>query len=420
MLHNRKSIWPAILGNAHEWYDFALYGYFSPIIAHLFFPTGNKTTSLILTFAVFATGFIFRPFGAMIFGHIGDKFGRKRALMFTTLLMAFPTTLMGLLPSYQHIGLAAPILLVVLRLLQGMAVSGELSGASAYLIEHAKPNRRGLAGSLIMSSVYIGQLLGSLIGLLVSWFFAPSVLHAWGWRIPFLFSFIFGVVIFVLRLYSPETPKFESNRKQAEIHAEPIKITFQQHFASIIKIIGFICIAAVAGYILVGFLPTYLVEHMGFTLNDALLLNTVGMVVVMLLIPVVGWLSDKYGRKTFLIAGTLGFITMAYPVFWLFSKQSMALAIVGEVFYAINMAFINGVTTTTMAEMFPTNVRQSGTGIAFNISLALFGGTAPLVSELLVGSFNSHYAAAGYLIACAIFSLPFLLSLKDVYLAKLR
>ena len=420
MLHHKNSIWPAILGNAHEWYDFALYGYFSPIIAHLFFPTGNDATSLLLTFAVFATGFVFRPFGAMIFGHIGDRFGRKRALMITTILMALPTTAMGLLPSYQHIGLAAPLILVLLRLLQGVAVSGELSGAAAYLIEHAKPNRRGLAGSLIMSSVYIGQLLGSLIGLLVSWWFSQNALHAYGWRIPFYLSLLFGTAIFILRIYSPETPQFAASKLANDIHAAPLKITFQKHFSSLIRIVGFICIAAVAGYILVGFLPTFLVEKMNFTLSQALLLNTVGMIVVMLAIPCVGILSDRLGRKPFLIGGTTAFIVIAYPVFWLFAQHSLILAFVGEVIYALVMACINGVTTTLMAEMFPTNVRQSGTGVAFNISLALFGGTAPLVCQSLVNVMHTHFAAADYLIACALFSLPFMLTLHDRYRQALR
>jgi MFS family permease len=419
MLHNRNSIWSAILGNAYEWYDFALYGYFSPIIAHLFFPSGNRTTSLILTFAVFATGFLFRPFGAIIFGHIGDRFGRKRALMFSTLLMALPTTLMGVLPTYQQIGLLAPIMLVILRLLQGMAVSGELSGAAAYLIEHARYDKRGLAGSLVMSSVYAGQLLGSLVGLIVSWSFAPEILHAWGWRIPFLFSLLLGLFIFILRIYSPETPKFKTNRRVEKVCVAPIKITFQKYRRNVITIIGFICVAAVSGYILIGFLPAYFVEHMHFSLHEALLLNTVGMTVVMTVTPLIGFWSDRVGRKTFLVAGTLGFIVSAYPMFWLFAQQSLPLAMIGEIFYAINLACLNGSTTATMAEMFPTNVRQSGTGIAFNISLAIFGGTAPLVAEYAVDLFNTYYAAAGYLVACAIFSLLFIGSLKDRYQATL-
>lgn len=414
-----KSILPAILGNANEWYDFALYGYFSPIIAHLFFPTGNQGSSLLLTFAVFATGFVVRPLGAMLFGHIGDSIGRRKALIITTLLMALPTTCIGLLPSYNQIGLAAPLLLILLRLLQGLAVSGELSGASAFIIEHSQPHKRGFSGSMIMSSVYSGQLLGSVIGLIVSLSMSQLQLADWGWRIPFLLSLVFAFFILLLRLRSKETPKFENQKKTGQLHQAPLKATFSQHPKSIVQIVGFICIAAVSGYILIGFLPTFLVAKMGFSLRQALSLNTLGMVVVMLLVPIVGYLSDKFGRKPFLIIGTLGFIIFAYPIFWLFSQGSFAYALIGEIIYCIAISCINGVTTVTMAEMFPTNVRQSGTGIGFNISLALFGGTAPLAAQFLVTLFHTHYAAAFYLIVCALISLPFILKLRETYRANL-
>ncbi len=412
---HRKSILPAILGNTNEWYDFALYGYFSPIFAQLFFPTGNPVTSLLLTFAVFATGFVIRPLGAMLFGHIGDRFGRRRALLTTTALMALPTTLIGLLPSYATIGIAAPLLLVILRLLQGLAVSGELSGASAYVIEYAPDNRRGLYASLVMSSVYIGQLLGSALGLLVSWCFTHQQLVGGGWRIPFLLSFVFGIIILCIRLRSKETPKFAAKRAANEIHHAPVKVTFHQYLSSVIQIVGFICIAAVAGYILIGFLPTFLVTRMHFSLSQALLLNTIGMILVMIFIPLVGHLSDKFGRKPFLIAGGLGFLIFAWPIFWLFSQASFSFALMGEIIYCFCMALINGVTTVTMAEMFPTYIRQSGTGIGFNISLALFGGTAPLVAEFSVNLLGTYYAAAIYLMLCALISLPFMWRLRSTH-----
>tara|TARA_R110000868_G_scaffold410505_1_gene698747 strand:- start:34329 stop:35585 length:1257 start_codon:yes stop_codon:yes gene_type:complete len=416
----KKSILPAILGNANEWYDFALYGYFSPIFAQLFFPKSEHSIALLLTFAIFATGFIVRPIGAMIFGHIGDRLGRRKALLITTVLMALPTACIGLLPTYQSVGILAPLLLVLLRLIQGLAVSGELSGASAYIIEHAKPKRRGLAGSLIMASVYSGQLIGSAIGMTISWLVTQQQLMAWGWRIPFFLSLVFGIGILWLRLRSDETPKFEEHRENKQLHDAPVKVALSQHIKSITQIVGFICIAAVSGYILIGFLPTFLTLNHGFSLHTALALNTIGMVVVMLLIPVVGYLSDHFGRKLFLLIGTIGFILLAYPMFYLFSQHSFGLALIAEIIYCVCIACINGVTTVTMAEMFPTDVRQTGTGIGFNVSLAVFGGTAPLVAQFLINLFHTHFAASYYLILCGLISLPFIIKLSASHQQPLR
>ncbi|MBN2689017.1 MAG: MFS transporter [Gammaproteobacteria bacterium] len=399
----------ATLGNAVEWYDFSLYAFLAPIIAKNFFPTHNSEKSLLLTFGVFALGFLARPIGAVLFGHIGDKFGRRLALLLTTCCMTLATIALGLLPTYQSVGVLAPILLLLVRLFQGLTVSGELSGSSTFLLEHAHRRHWGFAGSLITASVYAGQLLGAIVGFTLTSLISKAMLVNWAWRLPFLLAVILGVVVFVLRWRSTETPSFEKEQRASHLANAPVSEAFRHYKLGMVHIFGILIIAAVAGYMLVGFLPSFLIVQMGFSYHFAFLVTLFGQFLVLISLPIVGSLSDAFGRRIFLLIGTIGFIVLSIPIFWLFSSYWLSLVLFAEMLFALLMACINGVVTVTMAEMFPTVVRYTGIGIAYNIALAVFGSTAPLIAEYVVNYFHSQYAVSLYLGICGILSLPFIM-----------
>ncbi len=389
-----------LFGNALEWYDFILYANFAPIIAALFFPTKNQLTSILLTFIVFATGFSVRPFGALIFGYIGDHFGRLRALIISIYVITLPTFLIGLLPTYDKIGIAAPLLLTCLRLFQGLAVSGELNSSSTFLVEHAPQNRRGLAGCLVMGTAFLGILIGAGIAALVTFTLSQTALHTWGWRLPFLFGGILGVIGIIMRLRSIETPLFTvSNNKMSSI-----LLVITKYPKQLILSIFITCIMAVGNYIFIAYIVTLLVKTQGFALKDALLINIISMSVMVIMFPIMGLLSDHFGRKPIFKMGLVGFILFSVPIFWLISQKQFYLALLGDIALCLTLVPIAALIPTIIAELFPTEIRNTGTALGYNICLALFGGTAPLIALSLIAYTKNNLAPAGILIICTIIS----------------
>ncbi len=405
----------SISGNALEWYDFALYGYFASIIAKLFFPLQSEFASLMVTFGVFASGFIVRPVGGAIFGHIGDKYGRRSALIISIALITIPTALIGLLPTYQTIGLAAPIILTMLRLLQGIAVSGELTGSGAFLVESAPNKKRGLYGSLIMCSTYVGLLIGSGIGGLITIAFSQIQIESFAWRIPFLVSFIFGLAAFLLRLKCEESQMFIRAERQNNLLQSPIKTTFVDYLPQSILIFLLSSSLAVAIYLLSGYLPTYFASQIGMSLKESMFVSFIGLVALSLLVPMMGLLSDKISRKFILGFGAFGFVVFPYWIFKIASIGTLTSSISAEILIAIFLAPIAGTLMALLSETFPTNVRYTGISIAYNASMTVFGGTTPLIAIYLVKSFNSSVAPAYYLITCGVLSLMALFLIKPKY-----
>lgn len=405
----------SISGNALEWYDFALYGYFASIIAKLFFPLQSEFASLMVTFGVFASGFIVRPVGGAIFGHIGDKYGRRSALIISIALITIPTALIGLLPTYQTIGLAAPIILTMLRLLQGIAVSGELTGSGAFLVESAPNKKRGLYGSLIMCSTYVGLLIGSGIGGLITIAFSQIQIESFAWRIPFLASFIFGLAAFLLRLKCEESQMFIRAERQNNLLQSPIKTTFVDYLPQSILIFLLSSSLAVAIYLLSGYLPTYFASQIGMSLKESMFVSFIGLVALSLLVPMMGLLSDKISRKSILGFGAFGFVVFPYWIFKIASIGTLTSSISAEILIAIFLAPIAGTLMALLSETFPTNVRYTGISIAYNASMTVFGGTTPLIAIYLVKSFNSSVAPAYYLITCGVLSLMALFLIKPKY-----
>ncbi len=417
MSFTKKTVFAGLFGNALEWYDFILYANFAPIIANLFFPVKNPIVSILLTFAVFATGFLVRPLGALLFGYIGDHLGRRVALLTSICLITIPTILIGFIPTYNTVGLAAPMMLIVLRVLQGIAVSGELTSASTFLVEHAPEHRRGFAGCLVMSTAFLGILVGAIISSLASTYLSSTALSDWGWRATFWFGGILGILGIFIRLKSSESPKFLETSKEAS--KTPFKYVFLHFRKELFLSVALTGVMGLGNYILIAYVVTFLVKFQGFSLKDANIINLISLLFLTLLLPVMGILSDLFGRKPVFKAGVMGFVIFSLPIFWLLSQKQFGLALCADLLLCLVLAPVCASIPTLLAELFPTTIRNTGAAIGYNVALAIFGGTAPLFCISLVQITGSNLAPAAYLILCALLSVFALGFIKESYKSAL-
>ena len=405
---------PGIIGNILEWYDFSLYGYFAPVIARLFFPTSNQLLSLLSTFGVFAIGFLMRPLGAIIFGYFGDKIGRKKTLAFAVILMAIPTTLIGLLPTHQEIGITAGVLLTLCRLLQGLAVGGEFSGSIVYITEHAPNDRRGMYGSWAMFSAFTGLLIGSGVSALAS-LLSPHALNTWGWRVPFLMGLILGFVGLYLRLHMPETPNFLSIKNKHEILNNPTTRAFKSFIFPMILMMGLVFLPAMSFYLLFVYLSSYMTDFLHVPMRVALTVNTISMIGIIIIMPWIGLLSDKIGRKPVLYSGALGFIILSYPLFLLLQHATFISILFAQTCFALLVCLTYASIPATLVELVPTAIRYTAMSFPYNLSNAIFGGTAPLVATYIISKTNNPLSPCFYLIFAGIVMLCCVFILKESY-----
>jgi MHS family proline/betaine transporter-like MFS transporter len=292
-----------VVGNALEWYDFALFGYFAPVIGTLFFPSDDATASTIKAFGVFAAGYLMRPLGGIIFGHLGDRLGRKRALEVSVIMMALPTTAIGLVPTHAAIGIAAPVILILLRLVQGVSVGGEFVGSVSFVTEIAPPERRGFLGSLALTSSNTGIMLGSAVATVAHGLLGEATLDAWAWRIPFLLGMVIGLFGLWLRTGLTETPPFEQIRQAGKIHRNPVMDVVRTMPGSVVRLAVVLFFFAGGFYALFVWWPIYLTKMLKPSVPHALLVNTIAICVLIALEPVAGWLSDIIGHQKVLAAG---------------------------------------------------------------------------------------------------------------------
>lgn len=411
----KKVVLAGAIGNALEWYDFTIYAFFVPIIAAQFFPNKDPFVSLLATFGVFAVGFLVRPLGAVLFGYIGDHAGRKKALVLSMIMMSFPTFLIGILPNYHSIGLMAPLLLIGLRIVQGLAVSGELTTATVFLIEHADLNKRGIAGSLAMTGALFGMVLSATFATVMSELVNNVDLASWGWRIPFLLGGLVGIIGVVIRLRSIDPTEFE--QAHADTKHQAHSKTVLKHISSLSynKLFVGICftsIMGIANYFLIAYFNTFLIENQGLPFGSVMVINTIAIALQGLVTLLMGRLSDKLGRKRVLGGGIISLMVLIYPIFWLLTQHDIYFALLGELLFALAAGALTGVTPTMLAELFDTYHRNMGISISYNVSLALFGGTAPLVAISLVAGTHNVFSPAWYLIGCASIALLALFTLK--------
>lgn len=401
------------VGNILEWYDFALYGFMASILSGLFFPTGDSLVSLIATYGVFAVGFIMRPLGSVLFGWLGDTLGRSRTLLLSVAMMAIPTLLLGLLPTYAAIGIAAPVLLVVVRMVQGLSVGGEFSTSVTYLVETAPPEQRGFAGSWANIGSLMGMLLGSGAASLALNLLSPADLEAWGWRLPFLLGGILGTIALLMRRGLPESPHFQ-RYEQARCPNSPMAQAFVCNRTEMAQGTLFAASYGALFYLALVYLPTWISETTAISLSTSMEINTLTLALLIPVIPLAGWISDRHvRRKAFLIAalallGSGGIVL----ILWM-QTGSLRAVTIGQIGLGLVLAVPMGVAPALFTELFPETDRLTGYSIVFNVGLGIVGGLTPLLASWLILETGAELAPLGILVTSAVIGIAGLVWMKD-------
>ncbi|MDN3438334.1 MFS transporter [Planococcus sp. APC 3900] len=412
----RKVLTASLVGSSIEWFDYFLYGTMAALVFNqLFFVNEDPTVGLMLAYASFALSFFIRPFGGIIFSHIGDRIGRKKTLVITLSLMGFATFAMGLLPTYQAIGVAAPILLISLRLIQGLGIGGEWGGALLLATEYAPPERRGFFGSIPQMGVTIGMVMGTL-ALYIMTLLPEAAFMSWGWRVPFILSAFLVIFGLWIRKGIDETPEFKAVQASGEIPKVPIVETLKYHWREVLIAIGAKVVETAPFYIFGTFVVSYATTNLEFSRTATLAAVMIATVITTILIPIMGALSDRVGRKKMYITGSVAMALFAFPYFWLLQQGSIALLIIATIIgLGIIWAPITAVLGTMFSEIFDAKVRYTGVTLGYQIGAALAGGTAPLVATFLLATFdNSYVPVALYIILTAVISLLSIWAVKDL------
>ena len=413
----RRAATASFMGNFVEWFDYAAYGYLAAVIAVVFFPATDKTTGLLAAFAVFAISFIVRPIGGIVWGHIGDRYGRRNALSLSILIMSGSTFCIAFLPTYAQVGMLAPLLLLLIRLVQGFSASGEYAGAAAFLAEYAPDRKRGFYTCLVPASTAAGLLFGSLFAAGLYSQLDSEQLHSWGWRLPFLLAAPLGLIGRYIRLHLEDTPKFREMEKalehKATKHRAPIGELLGVYRKRVLVAIGVTCLNAVAFYLILSYMPTYLSTEMGMTETDSFLASTVSLATYIGFIFLMGMLSDRFGRKTMLIAASLLFLAITVPLFSALEGQTFAFILLIQIAFGLMLAMNDGTLPCFLAEVFPTHVRYSGFAFSFNTANALFGGTAPFIATWLISQTGDKLAPAWMLVGAAGVALLAMLCIRE-------
>lgn len=408
----KKVIISGMVGNALEWYDYALYAQFSHIIGQKFFPENEFTE--ILTFAVFAAGFIVRPLGGIVFGYIGDRMGRRLALALGILLMAIPTAGIGLLPSYEIIGLSAPIILTAIRLIQGLSIGGEFSGCIAYIVEHSPDERRGLAGSSSFVSMCLGMLMGLIVAQGFTYFLSEESLTSWGWRIPFIFGLFIGLVGLYIRSHLSESPIYLKAKASGALSRTPLRDIVTKYWRETLIAIAIYINVSAPFHTITVFVKQYML-NLGYGQLECALTCGVILITLSIAFPVSAYISDKIGRKPVIVTASIALVLLIYPIFLALHSMDSTLAILSQLLFSAIVGAYMGPVPTLLVELFPTEVRFTGVAISYNLSAAIFGGTAPMVGAALYKITGEQISLAYYLTALAFFCLCTLYFYKETY-----
>jgi len=416
----KRPIISSLICNTFEWYDFALYGQFSYLIGKLFFAGGNQSTQMIAAFSVFCAGYLTRPIGGITFGIIGDKYGRSKALTISIFLMALPTTCIGLLPTYAQIGITAPILLTIIRLMQGLSMGG-MNGAFIFVLEHSPQNKRGLYGSLTFITTCLGILLGSIMAAIFSNILPSEQFESWGWRIPFFFSIFMGICGYFMRKNLVEAEIYLKAKLASSIQ-NPIRIVAESYKVKILIAMGIYITMAIPFFILAIFINNFMSSVLHFPYKHALLINLLNILIITCIVPIAGKFSDIIGRKKIMIVASLLMMILIYPIMHGINNTDLYLSAAHQFTFALLIGIYCGPLYANLAEIFPTMIRYTSLGIAMNICATLMGSMVPVIGSWLVkhhgaGSTMSYLAL--YVIFCNITSLVSLNVSKDMSRAKL-
>ncbi len=395
-----------VIGNALDWYDFVLYGYLAGTIGELFFPSTSSWTSLLSSLAVFGSAFIVRPFGGIALAHLADQWGRKSILVFAIGLMTVGTAMIAFAPPYAVIGVAAPATIVLSRLLQGFSAGGEFASATAFLVEHAPPHRRGLYGAWQFSGQGMAILLSGIAASMAAHALAPAQFAAWGWRIPFMLGLVIGPIGYYMRMKLEEPPVFLDDRAHRRADHMPLARVLAEHKSRLLVGLGLVISGSASLYVLFVFMPTYAVRVLDLDLRAAFAAPVVAGLTVAVFCPLMGHLSDLVGRKSLLIASLIGLLVVPYPCFvWLGHERAVVPLAVVEFAFGLLFSIGGGPFNAALAEMFPVGQRATGMAIAYNIGVALFGGFAPFTVAWLIARTGDPLAPVYYVAICTVIGL---------------
>ena len=387
------------IGSVLEWYDFAIFGFLAPFMGPLFFPDADPVVALIQTYGVFAAGYLMRPLGGVVFGYIADRLGRARALRWSIIMMAGPTVMVGVLPTYETIGVMAAALLILLRLIQGVSAGGELIASITFLVEGAPNHRRGLHGSWALFGAVGGILLGSAVVTTTEAVISAEAMAHYGWRIPFLLSIAIFVFGRWLRRALADEP-IATERKQET----PLRQVLTRHPIDVLHLMCCMLLYASGFYTLFVWMPTYQSKVIPNPVDHAMELNTLSMVALVLLLPIGGLMGDRFGFRRMMLWGIGITGLLVYPLFFWIDTGSFVGALVSGLIFALAISWVQGPMPAMLVHIFPPDIRNTGVGIAYNLAVALFGGTAPMVCTWLINFSGDIAAPAYYLLVLAVIS----------------
>lgn len=404
-MNKKKLILIGGTANTFEWYDYALFGHFAPVIGMKFFPDTDQNVVILQAFLVFAIGYLVRPLGGIFFGVIGDKFGRKTALSAAVMCMAVPTAFMGIIPTYETCGITSTILVIIVRMMQGLSMGGALTGSVSYIIEHADRKHRGLLGSISMSSICLGILLGSLVSYGVKKMFSPEDFDLWGWRVPFIIGIAVLFIGIYIKNHTNETPLFEESKIRGEVAISPLKTALQNHWSDMLISIFINATGSVIFYFEAIYLISYLKFNRGFPESDVNFLINLCYVIMIFVTVLAGKLSDKISRKKIFVSNII-FIVISTPfLLYIFENAGFGLVIVAQIIVAISAAFYIGPEPALQAELYPTALRNTALSVSYNTATSIFGGTAPYIIESIVQNTGTIISSVYYIVTVSILSL---------------
>lgn len=401
----RRAVIACGIGQVFEIYDFVIYGLMAGALAKAFFPSEDPIAGLLSTFATFAVGFVMRPVGAVVIGAYGDRHGRRAALVVTIGLMAAATGVIGLIPSYNTLGLTAPILLVLCRMAQGFSTGGEWGGAAAFLVEYAPTERRGRISSYQQAATAVGLLAATLVSFILTSVMDAATFSDWGWRLPFLIGFVLGPVGWYLRNKVEETPAFERTVAKQEVSRSPLRRSLTEYPGPVLAAFGVSIIGCVLNYVFFIFVPSFAQQQLQIPASATFLSTLIGGVIYLVLTPVTGRLSDRIGRKPLFFAASAASVVLAYPLFQMMvSMHSVTGLILTQAAASVILTLYTGPICAVLSEQFPTNIRYTALSVSYGFAVAIFGGFAPLISTGLIKLTGDPVAPAYYLIFAGVLS----------------
>ncbi|WP_020500816.1 MFS transporter [Sciscionella marina] len=407
----RKVLLGALAGHTIEWYDFGLYGLLAVHMGERFFPSGDPVASNLSAFAVFGVAFVARPLGGAILGPIGDRLGRRTALVVSLVVMAFSTALVGVLPSYGAIGIWAPIVLVLVRLLSGMSAGGETPSAYAYVSEYAPARRRALFTSLLSGGSAVGALLGTLVVFVIQLSMPGDVFQSWGWRIPFLIALPLGAMGLYIRWRIEESPVFTELRAAGNVSRSPLRESLTRDWRMLLQAIGIAAVIFVSYFVLLSYLPSYL-AGLGLTPRTVSTINIVTVVSTLVFFPLVGVLADVIGKKTVLVGAAIYLVVLSWPIFWLLSTANIALVLAGAALLAFGVSAVAGPGPVFVSELASIRTRVSSFALGYNLGGTVFGGPALYVSGFLVAATGDTRSPAYFIVVAAVISVIAILTTR--------